>query len=154
MKPARQRPLWSHASCAVVVLEAIYRSAARHAPAASWSSWADLPVIASRDLAFARAFVDTLEAGSPAPEVLQLLLLARAVLIASGFAYPSWPQLWASPAPPDEDEEPQLDTTHGWQRPASRAVDDFCFRSILRNLDHSAAALLDSHEGPFAACEM
>ena len=83
MKPARQRPLWSHASCAVVVLEAIYRSAARHAPAASWSSWADLPVIASRDLAFARAFVDTLEAGSPAPEVLQLLLLARAVLIAS-----------------------------------------------------------------------
>ena len=29
-------------------------------------------------------------------------------------------------------EEPQLDTTRGWQRPASRAVDEFCFRSILR----------------------
>ena len=61
------------------------RSAARHAPAAYWSSWADvLPVIASRDPAFARALVDTLEGGSPAPEVLQSLLLARASLTASG----------------------------------------------------------------------
>ena len=54
------------------------RSAARHALVAYWSSWADvLPVIASRDPAFARALVDTLEGGSPAPEVLQSLLFAR-----------------------------------------------------------------------------
>ena len=130
------------------------RSAARHAPAAYWSSSADvLPVIASRDPAFARALVDTLEGGSPAPEVLQSLLLARASLTASGFAPPPWPELLTTPAPlpGDEDEEPQLDTTRGWQRPASRAVDEFCYRSILRELDPPAAALLDSQAGPFAA---
>ena len=130
------------------------RSAARHAPAAYWSSWADmLPVIASRDPAFARALVDTLEGGSPAPEVLQSLLLARASLTASGFAPPPWPELLMTPAPlpSDEDEEPQLDTTRGWQCPASRAVDEFCYRSILRELDPPAAALLDSQAGPFAA---
>ena len=128
------------------------RSAARHAPAAYWSSWADvLPVIACRDPAFARALVDTLEGGSPAPEVLQSLLLARASLTASGFAPPSWPQLLNTSAPRDEEDEPQLDTTRGWQRPASKAVDEFGFRSILRELDPPAAALLDSQAGPFAA---
>ena len=88
------------------------RSAARHAPAAYWSSWADvLPVIASRGPAFARAFVDTLEGGSPAPEVLQSLLLARASLTARKkmFAPPPWPELLTTPAPlpGDEDEEHQ-----------------------------------------------
>ena len=130
------------------------RSAAQHAPAAYWSSWADvLPVIASRDPAFARALVDTLEGGSPAPEVLQPLLLARASLTASGFAPPPWPELLTTPAPlpGDEDEEPQLDNTRGWQRPASKAVDEFCYRSILCELDSPAAALRDSQAGPFAA---
>ena len=54
-------------------------------------------------------------------------------------------------APSDEEDEPQLDTTRGWQRPASKAVDEFGFRSILRELDPPAAALLDSQAGPFAA---
>ena len=93
----------------------------------------------------------TLEGGSPAPEVLQSLLLARASLTASGFAPPSWPQLWNTSAPRDEEDEPQLDTTRGWQRPASKAVDEFGFRSIHRELDPPAAALLDSQAGPFAA---
>ena len=124
------------------------RSAARHAPAAYWSSWADvLPVIACRDPAFARTLVDTLEGGSPAPEVLLSLLLARGSLIASGFAPPSWPQLLNTSAPRDEENEPKLDTTRGWQRPASEAVDEFGFRSFFG----SSIPRLDSQAGPFAA---
>ena len=42
-------------------------------------------------------------------------------------------------------------TPRGWQRPAFRAVDEFCFRSIFRELDPPAAVLLDSQAGPFAA---
>ena len=99
------------------------RGVARHAPAAYWSSWANsLPVNAFRDPAVAHALVDTVVGGSPAPEVLQSLLLARASLIASGFAPPSWPQLLT------------VDSAHHtW----------FCVRSILRELDPAAAALLD-----------
>ena len=110
------------------------RSAARHAPAAYWSScWADvLPVIASRDPAFARALVDTLEGGSPAPQF-------RASLTASGFAPPPWPER-RTPA-----------RHHTWMAAS-------CFQGrgrVLLTLDPSRAcspaALLDSQAGPFAA---
>ena len=84
--------------------------------------------------------------------MLQSLFLAGASLTASGFA-PPWPVLLttAAPHPSDEDEEPELDTTRGWQRPATRTVDEFCFRSIPRELDPPAAALPDSQAGTFAA---
>ena len=61
-----------------------------------------------------------------------------------GFAPPSWPELLTTPAlyPGAEDEEPQLGTIRGWQHPASRAVDEFCFRSIRRALDPTAARLV------------
>ena len=110
-----------------------------------------LPPEATRAFATAHddavlACLDTLLSAG-APSGLPLLATARAQL-----ALP-WPELLTTPAPlpGDEDEEPQLDTTRGWQRPASRAVDEFCYRSILRELDPPAAALLDSQAGPFAA---
>jgi len=101
------------------------RSAARHAPAAYWSSWADvLPVIASRDPAFARALADTLEGGSPAPEVLQSLLLARASLTASTSSatapsfvsmIPPLPLCWTRRQAPSlrESSRPGLPPLHG-----------------------------------------
>ena len=46
---------------------------------------------------------------------------------------------------------PQLDSTRGWQRAVSQAVDGFCQRALLRELDASSAALLDSQAGPYAA---
>ena len=45
--------------------------------------------------------------------------------------------------------EPQLDNTRGWQRAASQAVDGFCQQTLLRELDASSAALLDSQTGPY-----
>ena len=41
--------------------------------------------------------------------------------------------------------EPQLDR----QRAASQAVDGFCQQTLLRELDASSAALLDSQTGPY-----
>ena len=45
------------------------------------------------------------------------------------FAPSFWPELLATRAPCNEDAEPQLDTTRGGQRSASRVVDEFCFRT-------------------------
>ena len=43
------------------------------------------------------------------------------------------------------------DFTRGWQRPASRTVDEFCHRAIRRELDAPSLAMLDSQSGPHAA---
>jgi len=47
--------------------------------------------------------------------------------------------------------QPHVDTTRGWQRPAYQAVDSFCRRALLRELDAPTAALLESQAGPCAA---
>ena len=94
-----------------------------HVPAVYWSPWADVlpkfsignrstllqPVIAIASRDPAFALIETLES----------LLLARVSLTASGFAPLSWPELLAAPP--------------------SQVVDEFCFRAVLRELDHSAA---------------
>ena len=64
---------------------------------------------------------------------------------------PAWPQLLDADPPASAEDEPQLDLTRGWQRLAARAVDDFCHRALLRELDPSSIALLESQAGPFAA---
>ena len=128
------------------------RSAARHAPAAFWASWADtLPALLKRDRPFALRLAEGLEAGSELPELLPLQT-ARDSLSAVGFETPSWHDVLHGQEPrPLVLDEPQLDNTRGWQRTASQAVDGFCQRALLRELDASSAALLDSQAGPYAA---
>ena len=128
------------------------RSAARHAPAAFWASWADtLPALLKRDRPFALRLAEGLEAGSELPELLPLQT-ARDSLSAVGFEAPSWHDVLHGQKPrPLVLDEPQLDNTRGWQRTASQAVDGFCQRALLRELDASSAALLDSQAGPYAA---
>ena len=128
------------------------RSAARHAPAAFWASWADtLPALLKRDRPFALRLAEGLEAGSELPELLPLQT-ARDSLSAVGFEAPSWHDVLHGQEPrPLVLDEPQLDNTRGWQRAASHAVDGFCQRALLRELDASSAALLDSQAGPYAA---
>ena len=125
------------------------RSAARHAPAAFWASWADtLPALLKRDRPFALRLAEGLEAGSELPELLPLQT-ARDSLSAVGFEVPSWHDVLHGQEPrPLVLDEPQLDNTRGWQRTASQAVDGFCQRALLRELDASSAA---PQAGPYAA---
>ena len=128
------------------------RSAARHAPAAYWASWADsLRAIARRDAAHAHELIAALEADCTAPPALETLRLARSSLQAIGFEPPDWAQLLQGEAPSQPDEDGSLDLTRGWQRPASQAVDDFAHRAHLREADSASAALLLSQAGPHAA---
>ena len=75
---------------------------------------------------------------------------ATASLQATGFQAPAWDAL-LSAAPPVSREDDAADLTRGWQRPASRTVDEFCDRAIRRELDAPGLALLDSQSGPHAA---
>ena len=55
------------------------------------------------------------------------------------------------PSPPQQDDDPGIDVTRGWQRSASRALDDFGDRALRRELDPASAAMLDFQRGPYAA---
>ena len=128
------------------------RSATRHAPAAYWASWADaLRAVSRRDAPFARNIVGSLASDRPLPEALESLRVARNSLAAIGFEPPIWEELLQAEAPSQPEEDPSLDLTRGWQRPASQAVDDFCHRAFVRETDAASAALLESQAGPHAA---
>ena len=64
---------------------------------------------------------------------------------------PAWRAILNSEPGNAQDDEPALDLLCGWQRLASRAVDDFLDRAHGRELSPGNAALLDSQCGPFAA---
>ena len=55
------------------------------------------------------------------------------------------------PPPPQQDDDPGIDVTRGWQRSASRALDDFGDRALRRELNPASATMLDSQSGPYAA---
>ena len=76
---------------------------------------------------------------------------ARDSLFAVGFEPPAWAELLRAQVQALPEDDPSLDLTCGWQRPASQAVDDFCHRAFLREADPASAALLDSQAGPHAA---
>ena len=99
------------------------RSAAPHATAAYWASWADsLRAIAAR-AGFADRLLFLFASHGPLPPALD----------------------------EGQDYKPALDLLRGWQRLASRALHDFLDRAHRRELSPGSAALLDSHCGPFAA---
>ena len=128
------------------------RSATRHAPAAYWASWADaLRAIARRDPDFAHEVAGSLASDRPLPLALQSARDACASLSAIGFEPPAWAELLYAQVPSQLEEDPSLDLTRGWQRPASQAVDDFCHRAFLRESNAASASLLDSQAGPHAA---
>ena len=87
------------------------------------------------------------------PEALESLRVARNSLAAIGFEPPIWEELLQAEAPSQLEEDPSRDLTRGWQRPASQAVDDFCHRAFVREIDAASAALLESQAGPHAARE-
>ena len=117
------------------------RSATRHAPAAYWASWADaLRAIARRDPDFAREVAGSLASDRPLPPALQSARDARDSLSAVGFEPPAWAELLRAQVQALPEDDPSLDLTRGWQRPAS-----------LREADPASAALLESQAGPHAA---
>eukprot|EP00439_Symbiodinium_sp_Y106_P027249 s3970_g3.t1 len=97
------------------------RSAERHAVAAYWASWADALLALARR---DRAFAQALTRSldGPGPLPHALAALKDAAALA-----------------------------RGWQRPASRTVDEFCHRAIRRELDAPSLAMLDSQSRPHAA---
>ena len=127
-------------------------SAALHAPAAFWASWADaFTVLSVRDAPFlqglAQAFdARNLSAGTP----IRDLLAATDVLVAAGFRMLLWADLpQHAPAQPADDAEPEV-ALRGWQRPASRALDDDALAEHRHSVGTAELALLDSQSGPFA----
>ena len=55
-----------------------------------------------------------------------------------------------APVQPADDAEPEV-ALRGWQRPASRVLDDFALAEHRRSVGAAELALLDSQSGPFAA---
>ena len=122
------------------------RSAERHAVAAFWASWANaLPALSRRDRAFVQALACSLDGPGPLPHALAALKDATTSLQA-----PAWDAL-LSAGPPVSLQDDAADLTRGWQRPASRTVDELCDPAIRRELDAPGLALLDSQSGPHAA---
>ena len=129
------------------------RSAALHAPAAFWASWADaFSVLSVREAPFLQGLAQVLDsrnlsAGTPIRDLLE----GTDVLVAAGFRAPVWADLpQHAPVQPADDAEPEV-ALCGWQRPASRVLDDFALAEHRRSVGPAELALLDSQSGPFAA---
>ena len=122
------------------------RSAAEHAPAAYFASWADsLGALRVREPDSCHIIARLLDDATSGPSLF-LSSLAGAVhlLRDTGFPPPAFADLpLQPPVVPANPDEP-VDTTRGWQRPASRAIDD-------STADPPSLALLESQCGPFAS---
>ena len=134
------------------------RSAAEHAPAAYFASWADSLValrVHEPDSCHivARLLDDAIDApsGPSLPRCLSSLAGAVHLLRDTGFQPPAFADLpLQPPVLPANPDEP-VDTTRGWQRPASRAIDDSTAGRFRAMLDPPSLALLESQCGPFAS---
>ena len=129
------------------------RSAAQHAPAAYFASWADaLQAISLRDPELAATAARRLQRPHEAVPSLAALQAAAHTLAGAGFQAPRWDQLAHTPCPlPEQPDDQPTDFTRGWQRSASFALDAAFAASLTGRLDPSSIALLDSQSGPFAA---
>ncbi|CAE7822051.1 unnamed protein product [Symbiodinium sp. CCMP2456] len=133
------------------------RSAAAHAPAAFFASWADsLRAIRARESESCDQILQQLAGPSCHIRCLASdasLQGAAIVLTNHGLAVPAWGELLAEP-PPEAEADPALhepaDLAHGWQRTASKAVDDALLADLTSALDEASIALLHSQGGPFA----
>ena len=116
------------------------RSAVRHAPAASWASWADtLPILLKRDRPFALHFADLSRASKQQKSCQSCCHCKLPATLCPPLALNSRPGTACSME--KIRVEPQLDNTRGWQRAASQPVD-----GLLRELDAAFADLLDSQQ--------
>ena len=113
------------------------------ATAAFWASWADnTPVLQQREGSFVHGLVHNLHNDGELPPPLVLLEKARASLSAVGFEPPSRHDLIAGQAaPPACNSTPPVDGRVLLFFVASQAVDSFCHRALLRELDASGAAV-------------
>ena len=129
------------------------RSAAWHAPAAYFASWADaLQAISLRDPELAATAARRLQRADEAAPSLAALQEAAQTLAGAGFQAPRWDQLAHTPCPlPEQPDDQPTDFTRGWQRSASFTLDAAFAASLTGRLDPSSVALLESQSGPFAA---
>ena len=131
------------------------RSAAEHAPAAYFASWADslvaLRVREPDSCHIVARLLDDATSGPSLPRCLSSLAGAVHLLRDTGFQPPAFADLPLQPparlANPDE----PVDTSRSWQRPASRAIDDSTAGRFRAMLDPPSLALLESECGPFAS---
>ena len=94
-----------------------------------WASWADaFTDLSVRDAPFLQSLAQALDARNlSAGTPIRDLLAATDVLVAAGFRMLLWADLpQHAPAQPADDAEPEV-ALRGWQRPASRALDDVAF---------------------------
>ncbi|OLQ06448.1 hypothetical protein AK812_SmicGene10260 [Symbiodinium microadriaticum] len=157
---------------AVAFLRQLARARARESPArlrpavqrASLHRWTGmLAVAAQRALAYSLlelplAAAD--ECDGTEPPLGDLLADARDTepasdaLAEAGFAVPRWadlPRHCPAPAPDDADPDDPDVPYRGWQRSASRVLDDRASAEHRRAVGPAELALLDSQSGPFAA---
>ena len=94
------------------------RSAAWHAPAAYFASWADaLQAISLRDPELAATAARRLQRADEAAPSLAALQEAAQTLAGAGFQAPRWDQLAHTPCPlPEQPDDQPTDFTRGWQR--------------------------------------
>ena len=130
------------------------RSAAAHAPAAYFASWADsLRAIRTRESVFCEDLLQQLAGPACNRRCLAWLQGATVVLTNHGLSVPVWGELVTEP-PAEAEADPALhepaDLARGWQRAASKVVDDALLADLTSALDEASTALLHSQAGPFA----
>eukprot|EP00439_Symbiodinium_sp_Y106_P028817 s3110_g3.t1 len=134
------------------------RSAAAHAPAAYFASWADsLRAIRTRESIFCEDILQQLAGPACNRRCLASLQGAAVVLTNHGLSVPVWGELVTEPpaeAEAEAEADPALhepaDLARGWQRAASKVVDDALLADLTSALDEAPTALLHSQAGPFA----
>ena len=129
------------------------RSAALHAPAAFWASWADaFTFLSVREAPFLQGLawvVDTrnLSAGIPIRDLLEV----TDMLVAAGFRAPVWADLpQHAPLLPADDAEPEV-ALRGSQRPASRILDDFALAEHRRSVGPCRTCTVGLTIGPICS---
>ena len=129
------------------------RSAALHAPAAFWASWADaFTFLSVREAPFLQGLAWVVDTRNISAGILiRDLLEVTDMLVAAGFRAPVWADLpQHAPVLPADDAEPEV-ALRGSQRPASRILDDCALAEHRRSVGPCRTCTVGLTIGPICS---
>ena len=127
------------------------RCAERLSVAAHWASWADcLAMVKARHPDIAQEWVTKLERGGEGDEALTQVTASEGLLRGMGADLPTWQELADGQRPaPVREQEPGV-FQRGWQRVASKPLDESARENVVTQLTRKEQAHLRSQSGPGA----
>ena len=119
---------------------------------AFWASWADaLPVLHRQAASVTQSILQQLAHPEQAPAHIQAATNAAAMLQQEGWEPPAWHTLTNTQPPPTPSDGTEGPTQPGLQKQAAARVYTNARSHLVRLLDPSAQAMLDSQSGPYAS---